>query len=158
VQYVRSEVSKKVYYISVVQKLREEIDWHHDSLFSTISITFCIKCHYAEGRNIFIFVLRHKAECRGDDKYSRNRLFSAQDCILEASWSETSAQKLFVQSWTGPENFIKTPFNPSKVFQLLNMDRLTYRLTHTLLSIYMIDFLMPFLILFTSLCLLCSLH
>ncbi len=45
--------------------------------------------------------------CQGGNIFSRNRLFFAQGCVLEAGWSETPAKKLCVQIWTGHENFIK---------------------------------------------------
>ncbi len=42
------------------------------------------------------------------------RLFLAQGYTLEASWSDTPAQKLLARSWTIPENFIKIlSFNQS---------------------------------------------
>jgi hypothetical protein len=39
--------------------------------------------------------------------FFRNRPFGAQGFTLEAGSSDTPAQKLLVQSWTDPENFIK---------------------------------------------------
>ncbi len=66
-------------------------------------------------------------------RFSRNSQFSAQGCILEAGWFETSTQKLRVQSWTGDENFIKIYLFHLKLF---NFFLRTNKQTHTLPSIY----------------------
>ncbi len=48
-----------------------------------------------------------RTKTKGGDRFSRNRPFSAQGCALEASWSDTPAKKLLVQSCSSPKNFIK---------------------------------------------------
>ncbi len=121
---------------------------------------------------------------QGGTDFSRNRLFVAKGCTLEAGWSDNPTFKELNWSW----KFHQDPFIQSKVIQLFNPDRETNRQTdrqtdiqkdrhtdiqtdrqthtqtdrqtdrHTFLSIHRwVKSFMPFLIPFTSLHLFCSL-
>ncbi len=96
---------------------------------------------------------------REEVDFSRNMLYLAQGHTLEASWSDTPAQKLRVRRWTGPEVFIKIlSFHQKLLDFLIWMNRHTDRQTDTCPPYGWVKFLMPFLIPFTSEHSLCSLH
>ena len=73
-----------------------------------------------------------RTKTQGGDRFSRNRLFSAQGRNLWAGWSDSPAQKLLARSWTGPEIFIKILSFHQKLFNfLIRTDRQTDRHTDT---------------------------
>jgi len=58
---------------------------------------------------------------------SRNWLFSAQSCTLEAGWSNTPTQKLLVRSWTGPKKFKILSFHQMLFNFIWRTDRQIHR-------------------------------
>ncbi len=108
----------------------------------------------------------YRTKTQGGDIFYRNRSFAAQGCTLKASWSRTPAHKLLVLCCTGPEHFINIKSFHEKLFNFSPRTDIHKGLetqidtqTHSLPNIYgWAKFLMPFLIPFTLLCLLCSLH
>ncbi len=91
-----------------------------------------------------------RTKTQGGDRIYKNRLVLAQGGILEAGWSETPAQKLFVWTWTSHENFIKILSFYQKLFYFFS-GSYRHRDARPPLHIQMgWNFLMPLLIPFTS--------
>jgi len=63
---------------------------------------------------------------QGGDRFSRNRLFSAQGHNPWGRLGVTPAQKILVRSWTGPENFIKILSFHQNLFNFFLKDRHPY--------------------------------
>ncbi len=71
-----------------------------------------------------------------EDRFSRNRLFSAQGHTLEADWSKDACPKITSTELERSWNFHLDSFIPSKVIQLFLDDRWRDTQMLALLSIY----------------------